>query len=189
MSKNVPINIYAICDFELLNSKNISLEEYIKICQKYNIKIIQYRDKKSTLDEIKDRLKILRTLWNKTLIINDKIELIEYCDGLHIGQEDLQKYESIQKIRDIIKYKILGLSTHNKKEILEANKLDINYIGLGAYRNTTTKDNINLILGDRISELAKLSNRDVVGIGGIKLTDNIPNLTYHAIGSDLIKNL
>jgi thiamine-phosphate pyrophosphorylase len=183
------LKIYAICDFELIKSKNISLEEYVCTCNKYNVSIIQYRDKNSSTENIEKNLKILRKLWDKTLIINDKIELVKYCDGLHIGQEDLLKYKDIKSIRDIIGFeKMLGLSTHNEDEILDANNLGINYIGLGAYRNTNTKSDISNILGDKISSLAKLSNKDVVGIGGIKLSDNIPNIAYHAIGSDLLKD-
>ena len=78
------------------------------------------------------------------IIINDKIELIEFADGLHLGQEDLDKIHKDKKlavklVRLKIKDKLLGLSTHNEIEILEANELPLDMIGLGAYKNSSTK--------------------------------------------------
>jgi len=149
------------------------------------VAIIQYRDKNSDIKDIKERLKKIRSLWDKTLIINDYIELIEFADGLHIGQEDLEKYNSIDDIRKKIGNKILGLSTHNEKEVIEANNLDVDYIGLGAYRPTYTKE-VKSIGGEKLLEIAKLSNKDVAIIGGVKLDDEIPT-KYKVIGSDIFK--
>jgi thiamine-phosphate pyrophosphorylase len=177
--------IYALLDFDLIQKYDVSIEQFIEKCKNLNVEIIQYRDKNSNINDVKARLLKIRSLWNKTLIINDYIELVKFADGLHIGQEDLEKYKSIENIRKKIGDKILGLSTHNKEEILEANKMDLDYIGLGAYRPTTTKD-VTSIRGDELIELAKLSNKDVAIIGGVKLEDNIPT-KYKVIGSDLFK--
>jgi len=180
--------IYGLLDWDLIQKYQISIEKFITKCYELDVKIIQYRDKNSDLEQIKNRLLKIRNLWNKTLIINDYIELTKFCDGLHIGQEDLEKYKSIQNIRDIIGDKILGLSTHNKQEVLKANELDIDYIGLGAYRITSTKDVIS-IGGKQLEEIAKLSNKDVAMIGGVKLSDKINNIKYKVIGSDICKSI
>lgn len=186
-------SIYALCDFELLHSRNISLKQFLQICKKLNVKIIQYRDKINDLSIQKENLIFLKDNCDLPIIINDKIDLISYADGLHIGQEDLDSYVkgnrqlSLKLIRKKIKNKILGLSTHNEVEILEANNLDIDYIGLGAYRTTTTKDVSNQ-LGDKISYLAKISNHPVCVIGGVKMNDIIDNSTYNVIGSGLYDN-
>jgi thiamine-phosphate pyrophosphorylase len=178
--------IYALLDFDLIQKYNITIESFINKCYELDVKIIQYRDKESEIKDIKNRLKKIRKLWDKTLIINDYIELIEYADGLHIGQEDLEKYQSIENIRKKIGNKILGLSTHNKEEVLKANELDIDYIGLGAYRPTNTK-NVTSIGGETLLEIAKLSTHPVAIIGGVRLDDNIPNIKYKVIGSDICK--
>ena len=177
--------IYALLDFDLLSKNNISIQDFISKAKKVDVSILQYRDKNSDLNDIKQRLIEIRRLWDKTLIINDYIELIEYADGLHIGQEDLEKYGSIENIRQKIGNKILGLSTHNEKEVLQANKMDIDYIGLGAYRPTTTKD-VTSIGGKNLLEIAKLSNKDVAIIGGVKLDDDIPT-KYKVIGSGILE--
>lgn len=184
--------IYALCDFQTLKNKNYSLSEFITLCHNHNVKLIQYRDKINNLNIQIKNLKLLKSLTNIPIIINDKIDLIEYCDGLHLGQEDLKTYadtnqEAVKLIRKEIGHKLLGISTHNIKEIKEANKLDLDYIGLGAYRTTNTKD-VSNILGDSISEIAKESLHPVAAIGGVKKYDKIEHISYNAIGSGLFEN-
>jgi len=182
--------IYALLDWNLLQKFNISIKQFINKCYQLDVKMIQYRDKDSEIEKIKERIKKIRELWTRTLIINDYIDLIEFADGLHIGQEDLKKYGSITKIRTKIDNRILGLSTHNKREILKANELDVDYIGLGAYRATSTKKGLKTPLGKkRVLELIHFSTHPVAVIGGVKLKDIIPNATYNVIGSDICKSI
>lgn len=132
----------------------------------------------------------IRQYYNGTLIINDAIELIAYADGLHIGQEDIHTYnanlvEAVKMIRQKIGRKQLGLSTHNKEEILEANTLDLDYIGLGAYRATNTKCEAN-VGGIALIEAAKHSKHPVGMIGGVTLEDEFDEpIRYKVIGSGL----
>jgi len=192
----LPKQIYALCDYATLQKKQISLESYIDICHNYDIVYIQYRDKLSPLEKQKQNLLQLQSLTSIPIIINDRLELLDYVDGLHFGQEDLEELSKQLKITDkilLIKFlrkkypnKIFGLSTHNEKEILEANNLDLNYIGLGAYRATNTK-NVSTIVGEKISYLAKISKHPVGAIGGVKIDDDILNIKYNVIGSDLLK--
>lgn len=179
--------LYVLCDYETLLKRNITLENFVDLCKKKDVKIVQYRDKISSLQEQKTNLLYLKSQLNIPIIINDKIELIEFADGLHIGQEDLQainkdKKLAIKLIRLKIKDKLLGLSTHNEIEILEANELHLDMIGLGAYKNTSTKD-VSTILGDRISYLAKISKHPVCAIGGVKIDDVIENIRFNVVGS------
>ena len=179
--------LYVLCDYETLPKKNISLKFFVDLCKKKDVKIIQYRDKISSLQEQKTNLLYLKSQLNIPIIINDKIELIEFADGLHLGQEDLEKIHKDKKIavklvRLKIKDKLLGLSTHNEIEILEANELEIDMIGLGAYKNTNTKD-VSTILGSKISYLAKISKHPVCAIGGVKVEDIIENIRFNVVGS------
>ena len=179
--------LYVLCDYETLLKKNISLKNFVDLCKKKDVKIIQYRDKISSLQEQKTNLLYLKSQLNIPIIINDKIELIEFADGIHLGQEDLEKIHKDKKIatkliRLKIKDKLLGLSTHNEIEILEANELEIDMIGLGAYKNTNTKD-VSTILGSKISYLAKISKHPVCGIGGVKVEDIIENIRFNVVGS------
>lgn len=81
--------------------------------------------------------------------------------------------------------KIIGLSTHNADEIAIANELDLNYIGLGAYRASSTKSEAK-VLGDKLDEIAAHSTHPVAAIGGVKLDDVFQYVTYKVIGSGLL---
>jgi len=185
--------IYALLDKELLSKRGLSLAKLSQKIELLNIPIAQYRNKTGSIEEKKNDLILIRKFYRGQLIINDTIELIEYVDGLHIGQEDIRVYDSnlykaIDIIREKIGNKLLGLSTHNREEIVEANELDLDYIGLGAYRGTKTKLEAK-VLGDEALELAKLSKHPVGLIGGVKLNDSFDKqITYRVIGSDLYEN-
>jgi len=110
---------------------------------------------------------------------------------VHVGQEDLLTFDrdpaaAIEKIRHHIGRKILGLSTHNKAEILIANELDLDYIGLGAYRPTQTKTEAN-VGGSALIEAASYSKHPVGIIGGVRPEDNFkPPIVYKVIGARLL---
>ncbi|WP_428024774.1 thiamine phosphate synthase [Arcobacter sp.] len=181
--------LYALCDFQTLKKKDISFDKFLELCQKLDVKLIQYRDKISDLETKKENLLYLKNKTNIPIIINDEIDLVKFCNGLHLGQEDFEKIHSnkqlaVKVIRKKIGNKLLGLSTHNEKEILEANTLDLDMIGLGAYRETITK-NVNTMLGDKISYLAKISKHPVCAIGGVKIDDIIENISFNVVGSGL----
>ncbi len=181
--------LYALCDFQTLLKKEILLDNFIELALKFDAKIIQYRDKVNSNETQIENLMYLKKKLNIPIIINDKIELINYADGLHLGQEDFFKIHSNKKlatklIRKKIGNKLLGISTHNEVEILEANELDIDMIGLGAYKNTSTK-NVPNLLGERISYLAKISSNPVCAIGGVEINDKIKNVSFNVVGSGL----
>ncbi len=181
--------LYALCDYQTIIKQNILLYDFLNIIKKYDLKVLQYRDKINSIETQIKNLQYLKKYIDIPIIINDKIELIQYADGIHLGQEDLEKIHvnkklAIKIIRKRIGNKLLGLSTHNEIEILEANELDIDMIGLGAYKTTSTKDVPN-ILGDKISYLAKISNHPVCAIGGVDIEDKIENISFNVVGSGL----
>ena len=182
--------IYALCDYQTLQKFDISLEKFLQICATHDTVYIQYRDKINSLEIQKQNILFLKEHTDIPIIINDKIELLQYADGIHLGQEDIENYlgntkpTTLKIIRTKYPNKIIGLSTHNELEILEANGLDLDYIGLGAYRATSTKDVANKI-GENISYLAQISKHPVGAIGGVRVDDDIENVTFNVIASGL----
>jgi thiamine-phosphate pyrophosphorylase len=187
------MRLYALCDQDLLDKKGLLLEDFIGIAKQKNAEIIQYRNKNSDVAFIKQQLIKIRKLYDGFLVVNDAYELVEFCDGVHVGQDDLRAidkdiFKAVKILREVIKKeKLLGISTHNKEEVLQANLMDINYIGLGAYRDTSTKENISTIIGEKLDEIASLSKHFVAAIGGVKESDKFAHVTYHVIGSGLLK--
>jgi len=182
--------LYALFDFELNSSKGKTIEEFIEVCKKLGASVIQYRDKVSDIDTKIENLIKLKSSFDGKVLVNDHLDLALFCDGVHLGQEDLfainpDKKEAVKTVRNQIGKKMLGLSTHNKEEIEEANSLDIDYIGLGAYRDTSTKKDIKGVLGESIKELASLSTHPVAVIGGVKVDDKIDFAEFKVVGSDL----
>jgi len=187
------MKLYALCDQDTLDSRNLNLHDFVSYAKKHNAEIIQYRNKHASTEEIKEKLIELRKLWDGFLIVNDKYELVDLCDGVHMGQEDLHEINenillAVATIREKIgDDKLLGISTHDEKEIKNANNMDLNYIGLGAFKQTLTKDVTN-ILGDKLDNLASASRHKVAAIGGVKLSDSFENVTYLVVGSGLYES-
>lgn len=184
--------LYALCDMDTLYRKEFSLEQFVYIIKHKKASLVQYRNKNGSLTTQQEDLEYLKKHLDIPIIINDKVELISYADGLHLGQEDLEAIHenaqlAIKLVRKKIGNKLLGLSTHNEVEILSANELDLDMIGLGAYRPTSTKD-VDTVLGDKISYLAKISKHPVCAIGGVKMDDKIKNVTFNVIGSGLYED-
>ena len=185
------MRLYALCDRDVLRSREITFEQFIQKVKFLNGEIVQYRNKHDDIATIKNDLIELRKLWDGFLIINDHYELAPYCDGVHIGQDDLYAIDNDpSRAIKILKLaigndKIIGLSTHNTDEIEIANTLELNYIGLGAYRSTSTKKEAG-VLGERLDAMAKFSTNPVAAIGGVKVDDLFKHVTYHVIGSGLL---
>ena len=184
------MQLYALCDQTTLEQKKVTLEQFVQLAHKHDAAIIQYRNKSGDFDFITAQLVRLRQLWEKTLIINDAFMLHPFCDGVHLGQEDLLKvdrnpYFAIDKIRNVIgSKKMIGLSTHNREEIEMANLLDLDYIGLGAYRATSTKEDA-APLQEQLDLLAAGSKLPVAAIGGVRFDDDFEHVTYCVISSAL----
>ncbi len=185
--------LYALCDQETLDKRGVSLDQFVTLCNRHAPSVIQYRNKSDDILTVKKQLIRLRELYDGVLIINDAIELVPFCDGLHLGQEDLKAIDAdlsnaVQKVRHHIgDDKLLGISTHSKEEIERANTLPLNYIGLGAYRATTTKE-VTTVLGDALDALAALSKHPVAAIGGVTFSDSFDNVAYHVMGSALYED-
>ena len=182
--------IYALVDKQTLILKDVMLVRVLEHINTLDAPMLQYRNKNSSLEEKKADLLTIRQYYTGKVIINDNIELIDYADGLHLGQEDIRAYsedlqEALKQVRQKIGEKILGLSTHNRAEIEEANTLDLDYIGLGAYRATSTKSEAN-VGGEALIEAAKHSNHPVGIIGGVRMDDVFEEpIIYKVIGSGL----
>ena len=149
-----------LCDYETLLEKDISLKSFISLCKNKDIKLIQYKDNISSLEIQKENLKIFKNSLNIPVMINNKLELAEYCDGLHFEQKDFSLIHKDKKIatkliRKRIGKKLLGLSVSNEIEILEANELELDMIEIGKCNKYSANDIDNI--GNKISYLQKIS--------------------------------
>jgi thiamine-phosphate pyrophosphorylase len=130
--------LYLILDKAVFAGR--SLESLSSKISANGIGIIQLRDKFSAKKDVLSLArKLAKHLSPKTLfIVNDYPDLADLCgaDGLHLGQEDLP----ISEARKILgKDKIIGISCHNLRQALEAQRQGADYIGIGPVYATATK--------------------------------------------------
>ncbi|MBN2618512.1 MAG: thiamine phosphate synthase [Spirochaetales bacterium] len=150
-----------------LGRSNIEIVNQMLIA---GIKIIQYREKDLSMKEmLKECLEIrkLTTQHNATFIINDfsDLVLLTNADGIHIGQDDIP----IESVRKILGNKIIGLSTHNPTQAIDAVNRGADYIGVGPIHKTNTKINVCEPVGYEYLEwVEKNIYIPYVAIGGIK---------------------
>ena len=135
------------------------------------VKWVQYRDKEKSRRGIYEEAIILRKLteeFNAVFIVNDyaDIALAVDADGVHLGQDDLP----VREARKIMgKDKIIGISTHNLKQAIEAEKEGADYIGLGPVFHTLTKDAGVPKGTDMLRDMKGQVHIPVVAIGGINI--------------------
>jgi len=180
--------LYAIVDYELLTDK---IYEFTNQIITAGVKIIQFRAK-----NIKDEkfvnlaIKLRNLAQNITFIINDRVDiaLIAEADGVHLGQNDIP----IAFARKLLKDKIIGISTHNLNQAIQASKEEIDYLAIGPIYHTYTKKNAITPVGyEIIPKIKKLISIPVIAIGGIN-EDNIDEVIKSgadgvAIASGLLK--
>lgn len=140
---------------------------------------IQLRVKNKRTNEwklIAEEVKKICKKYSAKLIINDNVELAKSikADGIHLGKEDVPPDEA---------RKILGLdfliggTANTYEDIQRLVKMQVDYIGLGPFRFTKTKENLSPLLGlQGYTELmSKCTDENIqvpiIAIGGIQLND------------------
>lgn len=167
-AKRIPdYSIYAIIDRQICKTEK-SLIKTLRGCLKAKTEIIQFRDKTADICGFyKNALLIKRLVGKKALfIINDSACVAKYCnaDGLHLGQNDLP----IKIARKVLGYKkIIGISCHNLKQALLAQKEGADYIGIGPVFSTPTKPEYKPVGLNLIKKVSSILKIPVVAIGGI----------------------
>lgn len=128
--------------------------------------------------------------YNIPLIINDRLDiaLAVNAHGLHIGQKDIP-FAIARKI--LGKDKIIGLSVSNEMQAIEANELDVDYIGLSPVFATKTKTtDLDIPLGiEGLKKIRNLSNKPIICIGGIDICNTIDLIANGADGIAVISSI
>ena len=162
------MKLYLVTDREL--SQERSLEEVVSEAVAGGVTIVQLREKDASTGEFVElafRLKEILRPYNVPLIINDRVDvaLAVDADGLHIGQSDMP-YEIARKL--LGPDKIIGLSVENMDDLLRANELDVDYVGISPVYGTPTKTDTAEPFGlEGLKEAVRLSMHPTVAIGGM----------------------
>lgn len=162
------LSLYLVTDRRLCAGKRLT--DIVEQAVKGGVTMVQLREKDCPAGEFYgiavELMEILKP-GNVPLIINDRLDIALACNahGLHIGQSDIP----YNVARGILGYdKIIGLSVENEADAIEANKLDVDYIGISPVFTTPTKIDTATALGIAgTGKISRLSIHPCVGIGGI----------------------
>ncbi|MBU1090845.1 MAG: thiamine phosphate synthase [Candidatus Omnitrophica bacterium] len=162
--------LYLIIDKKILGQRAIT--DIARRIKSSTIDMVQLRDKISTkADILKSAFSLKRVLSNtdKILIINDYLDVAKIigADGVHLGQNDIP----VKIARKLLgRKKIIGISCHNLKQALQAEKQGADYIGIGPIYPTPLKPNITKTINPGLIKTLKRKVKiPFFAIGGIGL--------------------
>ncbi|HSZ24420.1 MAG TPA: thiamine phosphate synthase [Cytophagaceae bacterium] len=142
---------------------------------------VQLRIKDKSQEEILSmayKVKELCNNYHVKLILNDHVAIAKkiQADGVHVGKLDMDPKE----VREITGQNfIIGGTANTMEDIKKLTAAKVDYIGLGPFRFTTTKDNLSPVLGldgyrDLMAQCVKEKIKiPIIAIGGIVPEDVI----------------
>ena len=163
--------LYAIVDVTCfapqLRTTN-SIVEFARDLSEGGVTMLQYRNKEGdTRQMLTHAREIKRVLEGKVmLIMNDRADICVAMgyDGVHLGQEDLPA----EGARLVVGERIVGVSTHNIKQVKEADAGPADYIAIGPVFPTTGKKNPDALVGlEGLRKARAATKKPLVAIGGI----------------------
>ena len=141
---------------------------------KGGVTLIQLREKDKTIREyisIAEKVHEITQRYDIPLIIDDRVDvaLAINAEGVHVGQSDMP----VDMARKLMgNDKIIGATTKNVSQAVEAYEKGADYLGVGAIYPTTTKVKTVLTSVDTLKEIVKAVPVKVNAIGGLN-RDNI----------------
>jgi len=139
--------------------------------------IVQYRAKETFVPAHAQALREITWTHDALFIINDDYRAVERydADGVHLGPDDAQ-FDDVRLIRSALPNKLIGLSVGTVEEAGVANRLDIDYIGVGSVYATSSKPDAGDPIGlDGLRAVAAASRFPVAAIGGVA-AQSLPEL-------------
>ena len=162
------LSLYHVTDRPLSGGRDMAW--IVREAAAGGVTMVQLREKECSTAEfitLARELKAALTPLGIPLIINDRadVALAVDADGLHIGQSDMP-YEIARAL--LGKDKIIGLSVETMDEVIAANALDVDYIGISPVYATPTKTDTLTPFGlEGIDEVMRLTRHRCVAIGGM----------------------
>lgn len=160
-------------------SPRYSIVEEVKMVLEGGCRWIQLRMKDASDEEVKAVALEITPLCKEVdaiLVIDDRVELVKELEvtGVHLGKNDMPLAEARALLEG---GPIIGATANAAGDIFALKGIDVDYVGLGPFRHTTTKEKLSPILGlDGYRKIVKEVREvgvelPIVAIGGITLDD------------------
>ncbi len=135
------------------------------------VRLLQVRNKNADSREFLRQVENILAIApeQSSVIVNDRVDiaLIAGAAGVHLGQNDLPAAAA----REILGVsRIIGVSTHNMEQALNAESLPVDYVAVGPVFPTSTKRNPAPVVGiQMLRRICGSVRKPVIAIGGITL--------------------
>ncbi len=166
------LRLYLVTERGMLRGRDLT--DVVMQAVEGGVTMVQLREKDISTREFIELAQALKSVLMRMrvpFIINDRVDvaLAVDADGVHIGQSDMP-YDIARRM--LGSDKIIGLSVENFAEIEEANRLDVDYIGVSPVFATPTKTDTAMPFGlDGLREAVRRSLHPSVAIGGINMSN------------------
>lgn len=160
--------VYLVTDRQLCGERGV--ETVVAQAARAGVGYVQLREKTATTRHFIEMAKRIRDLLaphHIPLIINDRVDvaLAAGADGVHVGQSDMPA-EAARKI--LGPTAIIGLSVETWGDVVAAQKMDVDYLGVSPVYATPTKTDTNDPWGlEGIARIKGYSRHPLVAIGGL----------------------
>ncbi|MFH1222710.1 MAG: thiamine phosphate synthase [Pseudomonadota bacterium] len=159
--------LYLVTSSELSNYPTPEvIEKYLKA----GGKLFQLREKTMQENQFYETglaAKRLSDTYGAVFIINDNVEMAKRlnADGVHLGQDDMSVVEARKILGGDF---IIGVSTHNTEEAVQAQKDGADYINIGPVFPTATKPHMQTLGITGVEKILPSVDIPFTFMGGIK---------------------
>lgn len=161
------------------SSDRYSIAEEVQMAIEGGCRWVQLRMKDATDDEVRQTALELIDLCKETdtfLIIDDRVNVVNdlKVSGVHLGKDDMDPLEARELLGP---HAIIGVTANTAADIIKYKGKDVDYVGLGPFRFTTTKKNLAPQLGldgyRKVVDEVRAAGVElpIVAIGGITADD------------------
>lgn len=164
------------------HSDKYSIAEEVQMAIEGGCRWIQLRMKNATDQQVKETALELVEMCREHdafLIIDDRVDVVNdlKVSGVHLGKDDMNPLDARELLGPNA---IIGITANTADEIIAFKGKDVDYVGLGPFRYTTTKEKLSPVI--RLEGYKKIVKqvRDagvdlpIVAVGGITLEDVEP---------------
>jgi thiamine-phosphate pyrophosphorylase len=162
-------SFYPVLDAALLARRGLPAAQAAEALLEAGARILQFRYKgffsREAFEDAQRLADICRNA-GALFVMNDRADIAALLNaGLHLGQDDLAPRDA-RKI--LPPPSIIGFSTHNERQLRDADREPVDYLAIGPIFQTPTKENPDPIVGvERLRTLRPLTKKPLVAIGGI----------------------
>lgn len=161
-------SVYLVIGKDFTGGRNL-IELVVEAVQG-GVTMVQLREKEANACEFLDLARALKQALVSTgvpLLINDNVEIARAiaADGVHIGQSDLPYAEARRLLGPDA---CIGLSIETREQALQAEALDVDYLGVSPVFPSASKSDTATPWGlEGLHWLCAHTRHPLIGIGGI----------------------